>query len=100
MDNSKNDDNPTIQVKRNPSGNRISSHVQSTNRLKQVQTILYRVNQQQYQIKVSHHLNSWDIPYRYYNSQMDPVKSFLNNNTIKNYINRFYWSGKQTLYMS
>ena len=94
IDNSNNDENPQIKLARTSSSQNLSSQTKSSNRFKQVHTIMYRVNQQQYQIKVSHHLNSWDIPYRYYNSNMDPVKSFLNNNTIKNYNNRFYWTNK------
>ena len=94
-----NDENQTIKIKRSPTNHNLCYQTTSYNRLKQIHTIFHRVNQQQYQIKVSHHLNSWDIPYRYYHSNMDPVKAFLNNNTIKNYINRFYWTNKRILYM-
>jgi len=80
--------NKENQIKRNP----------TSKNLRQVNTIIYKIKQEKYEIKVCHHLNSWDIPNRYYNAHMDPVKAFLLNNTIKNYINRVYWMNKRTLY--
>jgi len=92
-------ENLTINIKRSPlSNNNLSSQIMSSNVLREVNTILYTANSRQYQIKVSHHLHSWDIPYKYYYGNMDPVKAFLQNNRIKDHNNRFYWSNKQTFY--
>ena len=93
-----NNENQTIKLKRSPTIYDLSSQMDSLKKLRQVCIISYRVNQEQYQIKVSHHLQSWQIPYRYYNMNMDPVNAFLRNNTIKNYINRVYWMNKKTVY--
>lgn len=61
----------------------------------QVNTILYKPNTQQYQISVSTHLRSWEIPPMYYHANMDPVKAFLQHNTIRNYTTRLYWKTKE-----
>jgi len=64
-------------------------------RFTQVNTILYKTNTQLYQIKVSKHLRSWEIPPMYYHARIDPLKAFLQNNTIKNYANRLYWKNRE-----
>lgn len=92
-----NNENQTIQIKRSISRENVfSRNIPST--LRQVQTIFYRTQQNQYQIKVSHHLYPWEIPYKYYQMNMDPVKAFLQNNTIRNYTSRVYWNHKFKLY--
>ena len=92
------EENPRIELKRTSSKMNIRSQKGLSKTLRQVQQISYRMGQQQYQIKVSHHLNSWDIPYRYYQSNMDPVKAFLQNNTIRNHNTRVYWNNKSQFY--
>ena len=93
-----NNENQTIQIKRSTSTENLFSQKKSISTLRQVQTILYRTHQTQYQIKVSHHLYPWEIPYKYYQMNMDPVKAFLQNNTIRNYTSRVYWNNKFKLY--
>lgn len=93
-----NNENQTIQIKRSTSTENLFSQKRSISTLRQVQTILYRTHQTQYQIKVSHHLYPWEIPYKYYQMNMDPVKAFLQNNTIRNYTSRVYWNNKFKLY--
>ena len=92
------EENPRIELKRTTSKTNLCSQQGSSKTLRQVQTICYRMGQEQYQIKVSHHLNSWEIPYRYYQNNMDPAKAFLQNNTIRNHNSRMYWNKKNHLY--
>ena len=92
------DENPIIRLTRTkPIMNERHKKSQSKT-LRQVQMVSYRMGQEQYQIKVSHHLNSWEIPYRYYQNNMDPVKAFLQNNTIRTHNSRVYWNNKSQLY--
>ena len=92
------DENPTIELTRTTSKTNLCSQKGTSKTLRQVQQVYYRMGQQQYQIKVSHHLNSWEIPYKYYQSNMDPVKAFLQNNTIRNHNSRVYWNNKSQFY--
>ena len=92
------DENPTIELKKTTSKINLCSQQGPPKTLRQVQQITYVMGQQQYQIKVSHHLHSWDIPYRYYQHNMDPVKAFLQNNTIRNHNSRMYWNNKNQFY--
>ncbi len=92
------DENPRIELKRTSSKINIRSQKKPLKTLRQVQQITYIMGQQRYQIKVSHHLHSWDIPYRYYQRNMDPVKAFLQNNTIRNHNTRVYWNNKSQFY--
>lgn len=39
----------------------------------------------------------WEIPYKYYNTGNDPVKTFLMNNNIKGYLNKEYWKRKEKI---
>ena len=90
------DENPTIELTRTKMN--LRSQKKPSKTLRQVQQITYIMGQQRYQIKVSHHLHSWDIPYRYYQHNMDPVKAFLQNNTIRNHNTRVYWNNKNQFY--
>lgn len=92
------DENPTIELTRTKTKMNLCSQKGTSKTLRQVQQVYYRMGQQQYQIKVSHHLNSWEIPYKYYQSNMDPVKAFLQNNTIRNHNSRVYWNNKSQFY--
>jgi len=94
-----NNENQIIKLKRSITTDNLLSQNKPTSRLIQVQTILYRTQQSQYQIKVSHHLYSWEIPYRYYQMNMDPVKAFLQNNTIRHYNSRVYWNSRFKIYL-
>lgn len=94
-----NKENQPTKLKRSITTNNLLSQFKPASTLRQVQTILYRTQQSQYQIKVSHHLYSWEIPYRYYQMNMDPVKAFLQNNTIRNYNNRIYWDERSKKYL-
>lgn len=94
-----NKENQPIKLKRSPTTYNLLSPSKPASTLRQVQTILYRTQQSQYQIKVSHHLYSWEIPYRYYQMNMDPVKAFLQNNTIRQYNNRIYWNDRYKIYL-
>ena len=92
------DENPTIKLTRTTSKINLCSQQGPPKTLRQVQQITYVMGQQRYQIKVSHHLHSWDIPYRYYQYNMDPAKAFLQNNTIRNHNSRMYWNNKNQFY--
>lgn len=93
-----NNENQLIKLKRSITTDNLLSQNKPASSLRQVQTILYRTQWSQYQIKVSHHLYSWEIPYRYYQMNMDPVKAFLQNNTIRHYNSRVYWNNRFKIY--
>lgn len=93
-----NDENPTIELTRTTSKMNLCSQKEPPKTLRQVQQITYIMGQQRYQIKVSHHLHSWDIPYKYYQNNMDPAKAFLQNNTIRNHNSRVYWNNKNKFF--
>jgi len=90
-------DNPKQEkLKRTTSYTDLHTNKKKRSMFTQVNTILYKTNTQQDQIKVSTHLRSWEIPPMYYHANMDPVKAFLQYNTIRNYTNRLYWKTKET----
>jgi hypothetical protein len=93
-----NNENPTIEIPRTSSRTNLCSQTRSSKTLRQVEKVCYRMGQQQYLIKISHHLHSWEIPYRYYQANMDPAKAFLQNNTIRNHNSRVYWNNKILFY--
>ena len=87
-----------INIKRSTTSTNLNYFQRISNKLTQVNTMLYTANQRQYMIKVSQHMSSWDIPSKYYYSNMDPVKAFLQNNRIKDHNNRFYWQDKYKIH--
>lgn len=87
-----------INIKRSTTNTNLNYFQRISNKLTQVNTMLYTANQRQYMIKVSQHMCSWDIPSKYYYSNMDPVKAFLQNNRIKDHNNRFYWQDKYKIH--
>lgn len=89
-----NKENQPIKLKRSQSTEKLFCENKLTSTLRQVRTIIYRTEESQYQIKVSHYLYSWEIPDRYYQMNMDPVKAFLQNNTIRHYNTRIYWNSR------
>lgn len=97
IDESENKENQ-IDLKRSETSMNLNYFQRISNKLTQVNTMLYTANQRQYMIKVSQHIYSWNIPSKYYYFNMDPVKAFLQNNRIKDHNNRFFWEGRYKIH--
>jgi len=90
-------DNPKQEnLKQTTSYTDLHIHKKKRSMFTQANTILYKTNTQQSQINASTYLLSWEIPPMYYHANIDPVKAFLQHNTIRNYKNRLYWKTKET----
>lgn len=93
-----NNENKTIELKRTISTRNLYSLEKPISTLKQSHTLFYRIQQNPYQINVSREAYSWEIPERYYQMNIDPVKAFLQYNTIRHYNSRVYWNKKFKIY--